>query len=120
MPPDSRLLRSANTAYAVLRVGAATQLYTINLATGAAAAVGSIGGNPLLDGLTSLPPYDVFDPKPSTDGPTPLVHQILVHVQDLPPRVVQFQNPALNPIVAVDPDISWWWAMPMASFRFKR
>jgi hypothetical protein len=93
----------ANVAYAALRVGAATQLYTIDLATGAALAVGPIGGNPLLDGVTSLPPYDVFDPKPSVDGPTPLVHQILIHIQDLPPRVVQFPNPALNPIVAVDP-----------------
>ncbi|MCU0873109.1 MAG: DUF4394 domain-containing protein, partial [Pirellulaceae bacterium] len=92
----------ANTAYAVLRVGAVTQLYTINLVTGAAIVVGPLGGNPLLDGVTSLPPYDVFDPKPSVDGPTPLVHHILVHVQDLPSRVVQFPNPALNPIVAVD------------------
>ena len=31
-------------------------------------------------------PYDVFDPKPSTDGPTPLVYRLVISVQDLPNR----------------------------------
>lgn len=94
-----------NTAYAALRVGTTTQLYQIDLATGAATAIGPIGLNQTIFGLTALPPYDVFDPKPSTDGPTPLVTQIAVRVEDLPARVLEFQNPAVNAIVAVSPGL---------------
>ncbi|MGI8980394.1 MAG: dockerin type I domain-containing protein [Pirellulaceae bacterium] len=32
-------------------------------------------------------PYDLFDPKPSTDGPTPLVNSLVISFQDLPARV---------------------------------
>jgi hypothetical protein len=92
-----------NLAYAALTVAGTTQLYTIDLVTGAATLVGGIGGNPALGGLTALPPYDVFDPKPSTDGPTPLVHELSIRVQDLPSRVLPFANPAVNPQVAVHP-----------------
>ncbi|MCR4410891.1 MAG: DUF4394 domain-containing protein, partial [Thermoguttaceae bacterium] len=92
-----------NVAYAALTVGGTTSLYTIDLATGAATLVGAVGGNPSLAGLAALPPYDVFDPKPSTDGPTPLVHSLTVRVQDFPARVLEFPNPALNPEVAVAP-----------------
>ena len=31
-------------------------------------------------------PYDLFDPKPSEDGPTPLVDSLVVSLQDLPNR----------------------------------
>jgi hypothetical protein len=92
-----------NLAYAALTVAGTTQLYTIDLVTGAATLVGGIGGNPALGGLAALPPYDVFDPKPSTDGPTPLVHELSIRVQDLPARVLPFDNPAVNPQVAVHP-----------------
>jgi hypothetical protein len=30
--------------------------------------------------------YDLFDPKPSTDGPTPLVNSLVISVRDLPNR----------------------------------
>jgi len=42
--------------------------------------------------------YDLFDPKPSTDGPTPLVYQITVNIEDLPFRVAQFPYDALQQI----------------------
>lgn len=31
-------------------------------------------------------PYDLFDPKPSTSGPTPLVRSLVISVRDLPAR----------------------------------
>jgi len=31
-------------------------------------------------------PYDLFDPKPSTDGPTPVVDSLVISVEDLPAR----------------------------------
>lgn len=36
--------------------------------------------------------YDLFDPKPSTDGPTPLTDQLLISVSDLPLRSNQDAN----------------------------
>ncbi|MEQ1644326.1 MAG: DUF4394 domain-containing protein, partial [Pyrinomonadaceae bacterium] len=45
-----------NIAYAALRVGGIQQLYSINLATGAATLVGNIGdGNNVIDGFTIAP-----------------------------------------------------------------
>ena len=38
---------------------------------------------------------------------TPLIDSLSITVQDLPNRVVPFLNPALNPIVAVAPDITF-------------
>ena len=31
-------------------------------------------------------PYELFDPKPSTSGPTPLVNSLVISVRDLPLR----------------------------------
>jgi Domain of unknown function (DUF4394) len=42
----------ANVAYAALRVGGVSTMYTINLATGAATAVGAIGSGTQIDGLS--------------------------------------------------------------------
>ncbi len=48
--------------------------------------------------------YDLFDPKPSTDGPTPLVNSIFIEIQDLPNRVVPgFDQPAFKPDIADNP-----------------
>ena len=48
--------------------------------------------------------YDLFDPKPSTDGPTPLVNSIFIEIQDLPHRVVPgFDQPAFKPDIAENP-----------------
>ncbi|MEX2174318.1 MAG: dockerin type I domain-containing protein, partial [Pirellulaceae bacterium] len=47
--------------------------------------------------------YDLFDPKPSTDGPSPLVNSIVISVQDLPPRVRGFLFPAIKADVADNP-----------------
>jgi hypothetical protein len=45
-----------NTAYASLRVAGVSRLYTINLATGAATLIGTIGGGAnAIDGLTVAP-----------------------------------------------------------------
>jgi hypothetical protein len=78
-----------------------TGLYTIDLTTGAATLIGGIGDGltPLL-GLTAISEYDIFDPKPSTDGPTPLLTRLFIRVQDFPGREDPFDNPALNPFVA--------------------
>jgi hypothetical protein len=47
--------------------------------------------------------FDLFDPKPTTQGPTPPVTKLAIRFRDLPARVAGFLNPALNPIVAVTP-----------------
>jgi hypothetical protein len=45
-----------NQAFAVLNVGGASQLYSINLSSGAATAIGPIGGGRPLRGLAIVPP----------------------------------------------------------------
>ena len=66
-----------NIAYAVLRVASVPVLYTINLASGAATAVGPVGGangTPLIDGLAVGPANQCLDldgdgrVDPLTDG----------------------------------------------------
>jgi CSLREA domain-containing protein len=65
---DIAAVSGSNTAYATLRVGAITGLYTINLNTGAATLIGAVGGNPILvDIAVSLEPQtfvvtDTTDP----------------------------------------------------------
>ncbi len=41
-------------------------------------------------------PYDLFDPKPSEDGPTPLVNSLVVSVDDLPNRAANWLFAALK------------------------
>ncbi len=41
--------------------------------------------------------YDLFDPKPSTDGPTPLVNSIVISLRDLPPRIAGTLYNAIEP-----------------------
>ncbi len=54
--------------------------------------------------VTSDPAYDLFDPKPSQDGPSPLVHQLSINVRDLPARVApEFLYPALVESIAEHP-----------------
>ena len=49
-------------------------------------------------------PYDLFDPKPSEDGPTPLVNSIVISFSDLPNRLApDFLFPALKQDVAESP-----------------
>ncbi len=49
-------------------------------------------------------PYDLFDPKPSTDGPTPLVYSLVISFRDLPARLAPlFLYPALKADVASNP-----------------
>ena len=49
-------------------------------------------------------PYDLFDPKPSTDGPTPLVNSLVISFSDLPERLApDFLYPALKQDVAESP-----------------
>ena len=52
------------TAYAALRVGGNSQLYTINLTTGAATLVGNVGGTSAITGLTAVNPA----PNPIDDA----------------------------------------------------
>jgi hypothetical protein len=92
-----------NIAFAALTDAASgeTGLYLIDLTTGQATPIGEIadGTMPLL-GLTAVSEYDVFDPKPSTDGPTPPLNKLFIRLEDLPGREPPFDNPALNPLVA--------------------
>ena len=45
--------------------------------------------------------YNLFDPKPSTDGPTPLVNSIFIDIVDFPARVLpDFNQPAFKPDIA--------------------
>lgn len=50
--------------------------------------------------ITAAPAYDLFDPKPSTDGPTPLVFSLDIDFIDRPPRDAPFVYPAVNEILA--------------------
>lgn len=47
--------------------------------------------------------YDLFDPKPSTLEPTPLVNSLVVSIRDLPPRVAAFLYEAFKTDVADSP-----------------
>ncbi|HZN36422.1 MAG TPA: dockerin type I domain-containing protein, partial [Pirellulaceae bacterium] len=48
--------------------------------------------------------YDLFDPKPSTDGPTPLVNSIFIEIVDFPARdLPAFDSPAFKEDVAENP-----------------
>jgi hypothetical protein len=47
-------------------------------------------------------PYDLFDPKPS-QGPTPLVHSLVISVRDLPDRFAPFLFPAIKADIASHP-----------------
>lgn len=58
---------SSQTAFAVLRVGAASNFYRINLATGAATLVGPVGGAANIDGIAIAPVFDTVLPVPALD-----------------------------------------------------
>jgi hypothetical protein len=101
------IARGTNRALAAMTPGAGqNSLYDINLVTGAATLLGEIGdGNTQIVGITALAPFDLFALKPlnAEQGPTPPVTSISVGVRDLPTRVLEFLNPAVNPPVAVNP-----------------
>ncbi|MEX0939164.1 MAG: Ig-like domain-containing protein [Pirellulales bacterium] len=52
---------------------------------------------------TGFPGFNLFEPKPQTDGPTPRVDSLTINVQDLPPRIAAFIYDALQQEVAEDP-----------------
>ena len=60
---------------------------------------------PVIDAVfvTDAPGYDLFDPKPSTDGPSPLVGMISITFTDPPDREDPFLYPALKMDVAAQP-----------------
>ncbi|MBC7854411.1 MAG: hypothetical protein IAF94_13340 [Pirellulaceae bacterium] len=47
--------------------------------------------------------YDLFDPKPSEDGPTPRVNSLVISFRDLPARLLDY--PALDPLQAENPGL---------------
>lgn len=47
--------------------------------------------------------YDLFDPKPSENGPTPLVNQLVIDFIDQPPRALPFVYEALQQEIALAP-----------------
>lgn len=49
--------------------------------------------------------YDLLDPKPSVDGPTPLVHSLEIQIQDLPERTAQFLYDAVENGIAEAPGL---------------
>lgn len=50
--------------------------------------------------ITGNPTYNIFDIKPVTQGPTPLVHSLTIHLQDLPTRFPGFEYGALDTEIA--------------------
>ncbi len=50
------IVNPSGVAYAALRVGGNSQLYTINLTTGAATLVGNLGGSSAINGITAVNP----------------------------------------------------------------
>lgn len=53
--------------------------------------------------ISDAPGYDLFDPKPVTDGPTPAVESLTITFSDLPDRVTDFLFDALKQDVAEAP-----------------
>ena len=53
--------------------------------------------------LPADPTYDLFDPKPQTDGPTPSTDRITLKFTDRPQRTNEFLYPAVNQILATNP-----------------
>jgi len=53
--------------------------------------------------VTDDPAHNLFDPKPSIDGPTPLVNQLSIAFSDLPNRVANFTYDALVEAIAINP-----------------
>src|SRR5690606_32583046 len=53
--------------------------------------------------ITGNPGFDLFAPKPATQGPTPLVDSLTINVSDLPARIAQFLYDALDEQVAETP-----------------
>ena len=51
--------------------------------------------------ITSTPNYDLFDPKPSTDGATPRTDSISIDFIDPPDRSTNFQHDALKEDIAL-------------------
>ncbi len=47
--------------------------------------------------------YDLFDPKPHVDGPTPPITSLTIAVTDPPPRAPGDLYPALNSLIAAQP-----------------
>ena len=47
--------------------------------------------------------YDLFDPKPSTSGPTPLVNALEIDLSDLPDRTAAFFYEAVNAQIVTNP-----------------
>ncbi len=52
--------------------------------------------------ITTALAFDLFDPKPSL-GPTPRTDGLTISFRDFPIREIEFPNPAINPIVGVNP-----------------
>ena len=52
--------------------------------------------------IPDFPDYDLFDPKPSEDGPTPAVNSLSIGIEDLPPRPLGTIDPALVGATQVD------------------
>ncbi len=53
--------------------------------------------------VTSNRAYDLFDPKPSTDGPTPVVNSLDIDFIDFPARTAEFLYAAINNNLALVP-----------------
>lgn len=53
--------------------------------------------------ITADPTYDLFDPKPSEDGPTPLAPRLTINLRDLVHREPGFLYPALDKAISEDP-----------------
>ncbi len=93
---------AADTAY-YLRVfgfGKAINVYNLNVTE-----VDLLGPQVTKVFITSSPTYQLFDPKPVTDGPTPAIRNVTVRVRDLPSRAPGDLYPALNLDVAASPGL---------------
>src|SRR5262249_22060983 len=55
--------------------------------------------------ITAFPAFDLFDPKPSTDGPTPRIDSLTIALRDLPARDALFLYEAIHQGVASQPGL---------------
>jgi hypothetical protein len=55
--------------------------------------------------ITNRPAFDLFDPKPSTNGPTPRIDSLTIALRDLPNRVAGFLYEAIHQGVASQPGL---------------
>ena len=90
---------AADTSYFLRVVGAVDAINVYDLVVTEVDLVGAMINDVSITGVA----YDLFDPKPSEDGPTPPITSLTISLEDTPPRAPGDLYPALDQSVAENP-----------------